>query len=184
MKWKLAIETSLVLPVVLHLLHYHWRMAWQPFLQSNLYLLLQSLDIVYFIDTSIYITNPNLKLCVETLVYISTLLLCVACLALATPPIYVGNSTSADYLLVLMSVGAVAIDLINLLTRIAFMLTEDNFFHKCNQPLFYILLVKNAMCVAALLYYGLVRSPCIKPQYNSLLTIDPDTDEVEKEEYV
>jgi hypothetical protein len=175
-------------------------MPWQPFLQSNLYLLLQALDLVYFLDTSIHITNPNLKLCTETLVYVNALLLCVACLSLATPPLYCGAGTSGDYLRVLMAVGTVAGDLVHLIVRIVYVLTEGGtgeigrttgttagmgFHGRSTQPLFYILIVKNAMCVAGLLYYGLVRSPCIKPEYDSLLTQEPESDEVaEKEDFV
>ena len=183
-QWKVAIETSIVLPVVLHLLHYHWHMSWQPFLQSNLYLLVQSLDIVYFIDTAIYVSNPNLKLATETLIYISTLMLCVACLTLATPPIYVGNTISRDYIRIIMTVGTVVLDIINLIVRIGLLLIEEDIFDKCNQALFYILLLKNAVCTAGLVYYGLVRSPCIQPEYNSLTTNDPDVEEVEKEDFV
>jgi len=86
-----------MVPVMLRLLRRRYKMPWTCLLHSELYLAVQALDLAAVVSLAAGADDRALRLTAEVCVYLASVYLCVCCMALATPPVYIGQKIVRRY---------------------------------------------------------------------------------------
>ena len=86
-----VLQAVVIIPVMLRLLRRRYKMAWTCLLHSQLYLLVQAVDLAAIVSLAAGADDRALRLTAEVSVYLASVYLCVCCMALATPPVYIGH---------------------------------------------------------------------------------------------
>ena len=166
----------LLVPVCLRMLRFRWKMAWIPFLLSQLYFFIQTTEIGLLIQTGAeYTRDESLQLAIEALAYISALYICIACLAMATPPSFVGNHIANDYLKGTLIIGTLIVDVPFLIARIALVTRhrhETAWGGLDLNPMTYVMMVKDVVSSIGLVCFVVKTSTCVQTQYLSLSGTD------------
>ena len=66
-------------------------MPWTCLIHSQLYLTVQAIDLSAVVSLAAGSDNRALRLTAEVSVYLASVYLCVCCMTLATPPVYIGH---------------------------------------------------------------------------------------------
>ena len=174
----MTIQCSVALPVLLRVLHYRWKMSWQPFLQSNLYMFIQCMDIIYMIESCIQQNDYGWSVALKCVVSLALLFTTINSVTLAIPPVYLGNTLTKPYMKKLLYIGVLTIDLPFLFTRLS--LVGDNvvYPHLLFTAGFYIMLMKNILFVVGMLCLMCQRlTRCVGYTYLNLNMLDSDMDD-------
>jgi len=99
--WLGVLEATIALPIVLRLVRRRYKMSWSSLLHSEFYLIVQGLDLAGLMSLAVETVTGGdshlegqrraIRLSAEVAVYLAAVYLCVCCMALATPPIYIGG---------------------------------------------------------------------------------------------
>ena len=90
-QWLGILQAIVMVPVMLRLLRRRYKMPWTCFLHSQLYLVVQAVDLAAIVSLAAGTDDRALRLTAEVSVYLASVYLCVCCMALATPPVYIGQ---------------------------------------------------------------------------------------------
>ena len=98
-QWLGILQAVVIVPVMLRLLRRRYKMPWSCLLHSQLYLAMQALDLAAIVSLAAGSDNRSLRLTAEVSVYLAAVYLCVCCMTLATPPVYIGPRIVRRYML-------------------------------------------------------------------------------------
>ncbi len=150
-------------------------MAWQPYLQSSLYLAIQSLELAAMVPVPVMLGGGSVTaMASQACVCIGTFVVCVACTGFSSPPVYYGNQVTNDYLRVLMILGTVTCDLPLLILRfvlLPWVLSE----YRPGDAHFFIFLAKDCLTLSFLVCFVVSRCRCACHRYQSLSSVEPET---------
>jgi len=122
-QWLGVLQAVVMVPVMLRMLRRRYKMPWTCLLHSQLYLVVQAVDLAAVVSLAAGADNRSLRLTaevsvylawsdgwldggrgflfsvclawivrkLEVSVYLASVYLCVCCMALATPPVYIGH---------------------------------------------------------------------------------------------
>ena len=150
--WVACLQCAVLIPSMLRLFHYRWRMNQQIFLLSSFYLILQAFDISTNSTLSVSIHNSILRLTVESFIHISTIFLSFSCLSLATPPVYMGNVVTKQYLRVLMLLGTLVIDVPSSVLKTFIISSTRTNASDLSHVFLYVTFLKNIMVVVYVVF--------------------------------
>jgi len=88
------VQDAVAMPAALAALTW---MPWPCLLHSELYLALQAVDLAAVVSLAAGADDTSLRLTAEVCVYLASVYLCVCCMALATPPVYIGQKIVRRY---------------------------------------------------------------------------------------
>lgn len=100
-QWLGVLQAVIMVPVMLRLFRRRYKMPWTCLLHSQLYLVVQAVDLAAIVSLAAGADDRALRLTAEVSVYLASVYLCVCCMALATPPVYIGNRIVRRYNLLL-----------------------------------------------------------------------------------
>jgi len=90
-QWLGILQAVVMVPVMLRFLRRRYKMPWTCLLHSQLYLAVQAIDLAAVASLAADAGDRALRLTAEVSVYLASVYLCVCCMALATPPVYIGH---------------------------------------------------------------------------------------------
>jgi len=185
--WVVMLQCALPVSVVLKLVRFRWKMSWQPVLHSCLFIFLQSLDMSFLIGLAIRSSQYWWNLALQLFIYINTVILCISCLGISSPPAYIGNHLSPKYIKVLTYMGIISFDVPFLILR-SFVLYET-----WNAPLefpaavdgpFYLMILKECILIGGIFCIIFERiSRYVGSTYLSLNTHDSECEEYDMDDF-
>ena len=172
-----SLQCLLLMPLVLRAIRYRWKMSWQTFFHSGLYLLVQAMDTASMeatvLDTHPGDDNPE-HMAAVSIVSIVTITMAATVLSLAstailTPPVYMGDHVSARYLYFTMVTGCVTCDVPFVIMRLVTIYHGG--FASVSGIIPFVLL-KNIICILILLSMTTKRIRCLGTSYRNLAEDD------------
>lgn len=186
--WTSLLQCAIVMPSMMRLVRYRWKMSWQPYLHSHIYFFLQALDAAVLLETSIHVSTHQWNLAIQLFVYINMIVTCVGSVAVAIPPMYIGNHITNRYIKTVCYIGTLVCDIPFCIIRVVLSQNRHEDVHQVVDGLFWVLMVKNMVCIAAVMALLCKKvSLCVGNTYLSLNVHDSeceDYDMNEMEEYV
>ena len=178
------LQCAIILPVLLRMFRYRWKMSWQPFLHSNLYFFLQALDVAFMMETFVRARPSLWGVAVQSFIYITALVICLGCLTISIPPVYVGNQITNKYIKTTSYIGTALLDLPFLILRLFLVHRTQAAIDMATGGFFFIFVVKEMVCIAVILSIICRKiSLCVGSTYLSLNVQDIDFEDYEPNEH-
>lgn len=178
------LQCAILLPVLLRMFRYRWKMSWQPFLHSNLYFFLQALDVAFLIETFVMAEECAWGTAVQCLIFINGLAICIGCLTLSIPPVYIGNQITNKYIKTTSYIGTALLDLPFLIVRLFLVHKTQSAIDMATGGFFFIFIVKEMVCIAVIFSIICRKiSLCVGSTYLSLNVQDIDFEDFEPNEH-